>query len=138
MMAMPAVMLQKKTSHMSRNRPEKTAWRAVRGTPAGAACFAGPPALFAPPFAALPGAHPSGFQPSGGLRMNAAGPTVNRKNTAPRTRKLLTRLEVQPSRSGASTLLMRRAPSPKPMITIPVARPFLSGNHFATVVTGVT
>ncbi len=33
---------------------------------------------------------------------------------------------------------MNRAPSPNPMMTMPVARPFLSGNHFATVVTGVT
>ena len=33
---------------------------------------------------------------------------------------------------------MNRAPSPNPMMTMPVARPFLSGNHFATVATGVT
>ncbi len=70
--------------------------------------------------------------------MKAAGPTVNTKNTAASTRKVVTRLPVQPRNSGASTLLISRAPSPKPMITMPVARPFLSGNHFATVATGVT
>ena len=41
-------------------------------------------------------------------------------------------------KNGARPLLRRKAPTPKPMTTIPVARPLRSGNHFATVATGVT
>ena len=39
---------------------------------------------------------------------------------------------------GASPLLSSKAPTPKPMTTMPVANPLRSGNHFATVATGVT
>ena len=41
-------------------------------------------------------------------------------------------------RRGARPLLRRKAPTPKPMTTIPVASPLRSGNHLATVATGVT
>ena len=41
-------------------------------------------------------------------------------------------------RKGASPLLRRKAPTPKPMTTMPVASPLRSGNHLATVATGVT
>ena len=40
-------------------------------------------------------------------------------------------------RKGAMTLDITKAPSPKPMTTIPVMNPFLSGNHLAAVATGV-
>ena len=36
------------------------------------------------------------------------------------------------------TLLMSSAPKSNPITTMPVTRPFLSGNHFAAVATGVT
>jgi len=45
---------------------------------------------------------------------------------------------VQDRRLGARILLIASAPKPKPITTMPVARPFLSGNHLATVATGVT
>ena len=41
-------------------------------------------------------------------------------------------------RIGASTTLRTKAPSPNPMATMPVTRPFLSGNHLVTVLIGVT
>ena len=41
-------------------------------------------------------------------------------------------------RMGASTLLNRNAPTPKPITTMPVASPLRSGYHFAAVATGVT
>ena len=41
-------------------------------------------------------------------------------------------------KAGAISLLIKAAPKPKPMMTMPVTRPFLSGNHLATVATGVT
>ena len=40
--------------------------------------------------------------------------------------------------AGQSALLIKAAPKPKPMMTKPVARPLWSGNHLATVATGVT
>lgn len=39
---------------------------------------------------------------------------------------------------GAMTLDISRAPNPNPMTTMPVANPLRSGNHRATVATGVT
>ena len=45
---------------------------------------------------------------------------------------------VRTMRKGARPLLSRKAPTPKPMTTIPVASPLRSGNHLATVATGVT
>ena len=40
--------------------------------------------------------------------------------------------------SGAISLAMISAPKPKPITTMPVTSPFLSGNHRAAVATGVT
>ena len=39
---------------------------------------------------------------------------------------------------GAITFDIIKAPSPNPITTIPVIKPFLSGNHLETVATGVT
>jgi len=41
-------------------------------------------------------------------------------------------------KTGAMTLLIKSAPKPNPIITMPVASPFFSGNHLETVATGVT
>ena len=60
-------------------------------------------------------------------------------NNTPRERKTIVRSpSVRTTNSGASTLLSRNAPTPKPITTIPVASPLWSGNHFAVVATGVT
>ena len=45
---------------------------------------------------------------------------------------------VRSTSNGASPLLSRKAPTPKPMTTTPVTSPLWSGNHLATVATGVT
>ena len=60
-------------------------------------------------------------------------------NATPSHANTVTRLPPDQSHSaGATSLLISSAPKPKPMMTRPVARPFLSGNHLATVATGVT
>ncbi len=64
MIAMPAVMLQKNTSHIRTNLPERMACRAVRPT-AGALA------------AAAAGVHGLGANPSGGFTMNRAGTSVS-------------------------------------------------------------
>ena len=61
------------------------------------------------------------------------------RKTIPRIANTWTRFRpVQAISVGASTLLISSAPKPKPMTTMPVTKPFLSGNHLATVATGVT
>ena len=71
--------------------------------------------------------------------MKAAEARPSTRKTPLSSRNTWTRfLPVRPRNSGASTLLMNRAPSPKPITTMPVASPRLSGNHFETVATGVT
>ena len=65
-------------------------------------------------------------------RRISAKMTPNQKNIITRSVSVLN------SRTGAKTLLSSSAPTPKPMTTTPVASPFRSGNHFATVATGVT
>jgi len=71
--------------------------------------------------------------------MKAAEARPSTRKTPLRKRKVPARFRpVSPRKRGARILLMKRAPSPKPMTTIPVASPFLSGNHLETVATGVT
>ncbi len=69
MIAMPAVMLQKNTSHITMNRPERMACRAVRSTDA-VVFAAGRAADFTPAFT-------DGTASSGGLTMNRAGTSVS-------------------------------------------------------------
>jgi len=67
-----------------------------------------------------------------------AGIVIAAKRNA-KVRKEFTRFPAYNRRKmGAMILLIKRAPKPNPIITIPVARPFFSGNHLETVATGVT
>ena len=128
MMAMPAVMLQKKITQSSANSQERMQARAPLPPSSG-------------PLMALAGggAYPDGTHPAGGFLTKAAQGMVTRRNSTPMTANTLTMSPASCARSsGAITLDINRAPKPNPMTTMPVANPFRSGNHLATVVTGVT
>ena len=56
----------------------------------------------------------------------------------PSQKKTIVRSSWVCSSTGASPLIKRIAPTPKPITVMPVAMPLWSGNHFAAVATGVT
>ena len=81
----------------------------------------------------------AGAKSSGGSRSKTLAGIKMHANTTPSQRNTAARsLSVCCTSIGASSLLSRNAPMPKPITTMPVARPLRSGNHFATVATGVT
>src|SRR5215471_16973440 len=123
MTEMPAAMLQKNTSHMIRNWLESTYARVGGSSSAGVA---------------RPAAEDADGSAGGFWSTQVTGRSTMPNNT-PSDMKTGTRSPfVAPRSSGASTLLITKAPTPNPMTTTPVTRPRLSGNHFATVETGVT
>ena len=118
------MMLQKKMPQIRKNRRERTAAAIEPGAAASAAMVPGA------------GGRDSG---GGGFRSGRAARTLVPPKASPSQANTATRSPCASPRSkGATHLLISRAPKPKPMITIPVARPLRSGNHFATVATGVT
>ena len=125
MTEMPAAILQKKTIHMQRNSCVMRYSRVV--TPASSASWAFAADVVA---AAIP-CGGSDNKRLTGSRMTAKMIPSPRK-TVGRSPSLYT------TRTGASSLLNSNAPMPNPMTTVPVASPLRSGNHFATVATGVT
>ena len=66
-----------------------------------------------------------------GIRMQAKM-MPSQKNTIAKSSWVCT------TRNGASPLLRRSAPTPKPITVMPVAMPLWSGNHLDAVATGVT
>jgi hypothetical protein len=92
------------------------------------------------------GSKPTGFQPGAGTRTLNTPSIMTRKHTMPIVRKSLA--TALPEAVGASTPASKkgsswrdsgeatRAPPPKPMMAIPVARPGRSGNHLINVETG--
>ena len=124
MTEIPAAMLKKKTSHMTANSRD---WTQRKAEPASSGS--------SEPW--LPGKLALNFD--GGLRnIRLHGIRTQAKMTPSHTKRSGRSPSVRTTRKGASPLLRTTAPTPKPMMTIPVASPLRSGNHFATVATGVT
>ena len=126
MTEMPAAILQKKTIHMIVNeRVRRYGMIASRSSPPGgrgAACAAAVDASGA----------------GGSLRNRLQGTRMQAKMMPSQMKTCSSSCPVRTTSSGASTLLSSRAPTPKPITTIPVTSPLRSGNHLATVATGVT
>src|SRR3989339_582423 len=139
-MEIPAAMLQKKISHITKNRPLNTYWLNVP------LCSSTETAGFAPAATGAVGAEGIlTVYPGGGLRRKEPTIMVSTIKIPPSQAKTGTRFPLgnasflNAARSrGAKNLLISRAPRPKPMTTMPVIKPFLSGNHLAAVATGVT